>query len=192
MQNLVARAEEVTPPATEPVTIHEAKSQVNLAASDTSHDSELVIAVRGARQQWERDTQEFFISRSMRLTLDGFEEFKFPHRPVTAISSVTYYDLDNAQQTLSSSAYQLDAPHNRIRLAYNQEWPNAIDRWDAVAINYTLGTYSDSTQVPAIAKQAMLLLVGYYFDANRGDFDRPNDQKAYERLVHKYMRSTYP
>ena len=77
-------------------------------------------------------------------------------------------------------------------LAYNQDWPLTLDRWDAVEVNYTLGSVADSTQVSAVAKQAMLLLVGYYFDANRGDHDRPNDQKAYERLVHKYMRSSYP
>lgn len=192
MLNLTARAVESAPPATEPVTIHEAKKQVELAASDTAHDDALFLAMTAARQQWERDTQEYFISRSMTLTLDALSEFRFPHRPVSAITSITYYDLDNVQQTLASSVYQLDAARSQLRLAYSQEWPATLDRWDAVAVNYTLGKYADSTQVPAVAKQAILLLVGYYFDSNRGDNDRPNDQKAYERLVAKYMRSSYP
>lgn len=192
MLNLRARASVVTQPATEPVTIHEAKRQVSLASDDQTADSELALAITAARQQWERDTQEHYITRSMRLTLDELDEFRFPHRPVTAIASVKYYDLDNVQQTLSTSVYQLDQPHNRLMLAYNQDWPLTLDRWDAVEVNYTLGSVADSTQVSAVAKQAMLLLVGYYFDANRGDHDRPNDQKAYERLVHKYMRSSYP
>ena len=62
---------------------------------DQTADSELALAITAARQQWERDTQEHYITRSMRLTLDELDEFRFPHRPVTAIASVKYYDLDN-------------------------------------------------------------------------------------------------
>lgn len=148
--------------------------------------------MQAAREQWEKDTSEFYIRRTMRLTLDCLDEFRFPHRPIYSISSITYYDTDNAQQTLATSVYELDANDGYVRLKYEQEWPDTAVRWDAVQVNYTLGEHEDSTSVPAVAKQAMLLLVGYYFDANRGDNDRPNDQRAYERLVAKYMRSSYP
>jgi len=80
----------------------------------------------------------------------------------------------------------------KVHLKYQQYWPTAIvDRWDAVEVIYVAG-YTSARRVPAIAKQAMLLLVGYYFDANRGDNDRSNDLQAYERLVSRFMRSTYP
>ncbi len=187
-----ARAEVITAPATEPITIHEVKRHVELASSDSNHDTELARAMEDARQQWEQDTSEYFITRTMRLTMDRLCEMQFPHRPVSAIASIKYYDLSNTQQTLSSSVYQLDTPNNRLRLAYDQDWPTTLDRWDAVEINYTLGSHADSTTVPAVAKRAMLLLVGYYFRANKGDDDRAYDLQAYERLVAKYMRSTYP
>ena len=128
----------------------------------------------------------------MRLKLDCLDEFRFPHRPINSISSVTYFDSNNASQTLATSVYELDKQNSYFRLKYDQEFPDTAARWDAVTVNYILGDSADSTSVPAIAKQAMLLLVGYYFDANRGDNDRPHDQKAYERLVTKYTRSTYP
>lgn len=192
MLTTTARATVVTGPVTEPVTIHDAKRQVQLAASDTNHDVSLLQYIAQAREQWEHDTQEYFIARSMRLTLSCIKEMNFPHRPVTAISAIKYYDLNNSQQTLSSSVYQLDAVNSRLRLAYDQSWPTYLDRWDAIEINYTLGAHTDSTTVPAAAKQAILLLVGYYFAGNRGDDDRANDQRAYEHLVRKYMRSSYP
>lgn len=192
MMQTTARAEVVVAPAVEPVSITEARSHVELAASDSNHDTELARAIEDARQQWERDTSEYFITRTMRLTLDSLDEIQFPHRPVTAIASVKYYDSTNTQQTLSTSVYQLDTANNRLRLAYDQSWPTYLDRWDSIEINYTLGSHSDETTVPAVAKRAMLLLVGYYFRANKGDDDRAYDLQAYERLVAKHMRSTYP
>lgn len=181
-----------TEPATEPITIHEAKAHVNIASTDTAHDALLYTYMQAARQQWERDTQEHFISRSVRVRLPYFYEVEFSHRPVTAISSITYYDTGNSSQTLSTNIYELDADEGMLRLKYLQTFPATCDRWDAVTINYTLGSHSNSTTVPPVAKQAMLLLVGYYFDKNRGDNDGQYDMRAYESLVHKYMRSTYP
>lgn len=192
MTKTTARAAEVTPPAAEPLSLAEVRAHVELAATDTNHDTELERAIEDARQQWERDTGEHFIQRSMRLTLDCLEEMRFPHRPVTAIGSIKYYDTGNTQQTLSTSVYQLDTANNRLRLAYDQSWPAYAGRWDAIEINYTLGSHSSDSDVPAIAKRAMLLLVGYYFRANKGDDDRAYDLQAYERLVAKHMRSTYP
>ena len=188
-----ARAEVVTEPAAEPVSLAEARAHVTLAATDTNHDTELSRSIEDARQQWEHDTATFYITRTMRLKLGGFEAFQFPHKPVSEITSITYYDLSNQSQTLDAAVYQLDTPNNRLRLAYDQDWPSTVSRWDAVTVNYTLGEHDDSTTVPAIAKRAMLLLVGYYFEnrdmhANEVVYSR----KAYEALVAKYMRSTYP
>lgn len=182
----------VTPPATEPLTIHEAKRHVEIAATNTDHDVILFGHLTAAREQWERDTGKVLISRSMRMTAPCLREMQFDIRPVTAISSITYYDGDNTLQTLSSSLYQLDTADGRLKQSYLQTWPTSIDRWDAWQINYTAGEHSDSTTVPSIDKQAMLLYVGYLFRGNRGDDDRPNDLRAYEALVHRHMRSTYP
>lgn len=192
MAQTTARAVEVTPPAAEPLSLAEVRAHVELAATDSNHDVELERAIEDAREQWERDTSQYLIQRSMRLTVDRLEEMQFPHRPVSAIASVKYYDQSNTQQTLAASVYQLDAANNRLRLAYDQDWPVTLDRWDAVEINYTLGSHASGATVPAIAKRAMLLLVGYYFRANKGDDDRAYDLQAYERLVAKHMRSTYP
>jgi hypothetical protein len=118
-------------------------------------------------------------------------EVKLPSRPIQSVSSFTYYDSVNTLQTLSTSIYSLDAQSRAIRLTWNESWPVLAIRWDAVAITYVAG-HTDRSLIPAIAKQAMLLLIGYYGFGNKGDNDRPNDLRAYENLVLKFMRSSYP
>lgn len=182
----------VTPPAAEPVTLAEAKAHVELAANNTDHDTTLNRNIEAARQQWERDTSQALIERGMQIVLANIQDgWQFPERPVVSIDSIRYYPNDTIQ-TLDSAVYQLDSVNSILHLAYNQVWPSWAERWDAWEINYTAGEHTSASTVPAIDKQAILLYVGYLFRGNRGDDDRPNDLRAYEALVLRHMRSTYP
>lgn len=175
----------------EPITLAEAKQHLSIANGDTAHDTYVSSLIAAARQQWEQDTQAYLMQRTMVWKLPGLRELQFPHRPVTSIDSITYYDGANSQQTLATSLYDLDTANNAIRRTYLAVWPVTLGRWDAVQITYTLGRYTLVSEVDAISKQAMLLLIGYWFE-QRGDMDRPNDMAAYERLVQRHMRSSYP
>lgn len=189
---ITPRSTVVTPPVTEPVTIHEAKRHVELAASNTDHDVLLFQQITAAREQWERDTSQCLIARTLQLKLANVTDgLRLPDRPVTAISSIRFYPSTTIE-TLSTDIYELDTSTSTLRLKYNQVWPSWSERWDAWEINYTAGEHTDSTSVPAICKQAILLYVGYLFRGNRGDDDRPNDLRAYEALVARHMRSNYP
>lgn len=189
----IPRAEEVTGPAAEPLELYEVKKHLEIASDDITHDSQLNGLIEAARRKWEHDTQHYLMTRTYKVVLESLREFRFPHHPVTAIGSITYYDLDNVQQTLSTDIYQLDTARSQLRRAYSKDWPATLDRWDAATINYTLGSHSASTTVPQIAKAAMKLLVGYYFE-NR-DMLAPDTMQStapYERLVLNFMRSSYP
>lgn len=183
----------VTGPTSEPITLAEAKRQLFLGESDTSQDAELISRIQAAREQWEHDTDSAILTQTLSVTAEHFagREIVLPSRPVASITSVKYYDSANAQQTLSSSLYSLDAKERTIRLNWDASWPTTYTRWDAVLVTYVAG-YASVATVPAIAKQAMLLAITYAQYGNRGDNDRPNDQRAYEALVRRYMRSTYP
>lgn len=186
------RSELVTGPTTEPVTIHQAKKHLEIATSDTFHDDHIYRLIRSSREQFEHDTDQILVKQRLKIVLPMPQEFRFPQRPVSAIVSVSYYDTANVSQTLSSSVYQLDTARHAFRLAYNQSWPDAIDRWDAFTVTYTAGSHDDSTTVPAIAQQAILLLVGHYFE-NRDMIGSQNGTlHAYESLVARYIRSSYP
>ena len=193
MHNEVSRVSVVTAPASEPVTLEEAKKQLEIASSDDTHDDQLLLVIQAAREQWEYDTDSAVMTQTLRMNFEGFQlnEIQLLRRPVASVSSITYYDDGNALQTLATDVYSLHKEARSVRLNFDKVWPSTYTRWDAVTVNYVAG-YSTRQLVPAVAKQAMLLLVGYYFDGNRGDNDRPNDFKAYERLVMRFMRSSYP
>lgn len=183
----------VTAPAAEPVSRVELKKHLEIPTSDTTHDDQIDALIIAARQKWERDTQKFGIKRTMKIETDRFAQFVFPHEPIDSITSITYYDTGNSQQTLSADVYELDSGRRQLRLKYQQDWPSQADRWDAVTITYVLGSAEDSTGVDEIAKAAMKLLAGHYFE-NRDQIlpDNMAGMRAYEALVANYMRSSYP
>lgn len=188
----ISIVEVVTPPTIEPLTLNQAKKQNFLATSDTMHDEELARLIQAAREQWESDTDSALLTQTLRITSPCMHDnVRLPRRPIQSVTSIAYFDGDNATQTVSTDVYSLDKQARTIRRNWNTDWPATYTRWDAVTITYVAGV-ANSSLVPAIAKQAMLLLVGYYFDANRGDNDKPNDMRAYEALVARFMRSTYP
>ena len=189
----LSRPTVVTGPTTEPVTLAEAKRQLFLSESDTSQDAELTSRIQAAREQWEHDTDSVLFTRTLSVTseLFGGRQIALESRPVTSITHIKYYDPSDVLTTFSSSKYSLNAAEDVIELDWAESWPVTSIRWDAITITYVAG-YATTATIPAIVKQAMLLLIAYYHYGNRGDNDRPNDLRAYENLVRRYLRSTYP
>lgn len=121
-----------------------------------------------------------------------YDEIYLPKRPIASITSVKYYDTSNVQQTLATTVYGLDAASRAVRLKHLQDWPTTVlDRWDTWEITYVCG-YASASLVPAISKQAMLLLVGKYFENRDMLIGATYTDRAYEALVAKFIRSSYP
>lgn len=181
----------IQPPTSEPITLAEAKRQVFVAESDVSHDSDLLLRIQAAREQWESDTDSAVMTQTLAVSMSGFpnQEMRL-RRPVQLIESISYYGSDVEPVMVDPDDYSVD-PSGRVRLRSEFAIPSLATRWDAVTVTYVAG-HPGRSHVPAIAKQAMLLFIGYCYEANRGDNDRPNDRRAYEDLVTKFMRSSYP
>lgn len=181
----------MTGPTFEPVTIAQARKQVELAESERAHDQQLELLIQSAREQFEADTDLILGQRTVKVLDEDFDEaMQLQLRPIQSITSIKYYDSSNAQQTLATSYYDFDVSHRKVVLKYNQTWPPVIaGRYDAVEITYVVG-YSTQALIPALAKQACLLLVGNWFEGR--DMLKESDAKTYERLVARASRSTYP
>lgn len=185
--------ESTSGPSSEPITLSEAKKQLEISESDDAHDEQLRTAIQEAREQWEADTDSITCYQTLRIKTEAcIDMLVLPKKPIVSITSIKYYDTTNTQQTLSTSIYSLDTAKAQIRLKYLQVLPSALDRWDAWEIIYQSGYSQDGTLVPAIAKRAMLLLVGHYFENRDMIGSGMADMRAYENLVLKFMRSTYP
>jgi len=173
--------------STEPITLVEAKKHLEIATADTTHDTHVTMLITAAREQWEHDTQSLVVSRAVTEQLESFPEstWRLFYRPATAITSVKYYDSLNAQQTLASSEYTL-TPDGRLLLAVDKDWPDYTERWDSIEVIYVAGA------TPTIAKQAMLLQLDVMFELRGQTKEKDACIRAYESLVARYQRSSYP
>lgn len=189
----VSRPTTVTGPTQEPVTLTQAKKQLEIPSDLSDHDEQLIEVIQQAREQWEHDTDTALLTQTLSVTASHFwDGMELPRRPIQSISSITYFDGDNSQQTLASSIYQLDAPNRRIRLAYLQNWPTTAIRWDAITITYVAG-YAARSSIPGMAKRAILLQLARWFeDRDMLVTSSMSEQQAYDRLVHRMIRSNYP
>lgn len=189
-------------PTSEPVTLAEAKAQCSLDTSD--FDALLERYIQGAREFVEADTDLRLMPQTLVMRLDKFpSEILIPVAPVSAISGITYYDKAGVVQTLSTDVYRADiysAPA-RITLATSQSWPVPEIRPNAVAVTLTAG-YASAAMVPAVAKQAILLIVADWWK-NRETTPMPSGSGAanvpgnairttYDNLVRRLKIGQYP
>ena len=177
----------VTAPTTDAVTLAQAKKQVEIADSDTAHDEHLHELIDRARDEFEADCDLCILPQTWKVYADQlYDGMQLYKGPVQSITSIKYYDTNNVLQTLETSIYNFDAANRMIRLQWNQLWPVATVRWDAFEITYLCGFAT----LPPMAVQAMLILIQDYF-LGREPSKEPTF-KAYQRLVNKMQRSTYP
>lgn len=180
----------VTPPTTEPVTIAEAKTQLNIAASDDSHDTELASLIAAAREEWERDTSIALITRTLEHRLPKFlQVIQLSVRPVITISSVKYIDGNGVEQTVSAADYYLDG--DQVRFLDTFVKPTIQDRSEAVRVTYTAGYGTSSSACPELDRMAIKLSLAHRFE-DRDMIWPAGERKAYEALVAKKMRASYP
>ena len=162
-----------TAPTTEPLTTDEAKAQIR---SVQSLEDTLVDAyVKAARQAAEDYLGRGLITQTWTLALSDFVNvIPLPMAaPLASVTSVKYYDVNDTQQTLSNTVYEVDtkARPGRIALKVGQTWPalNSLRRVNRIEIAYVVGYTSGSAMPPAIL-QGIRMYVGL-MDTNRDGLD---------------------
>lgn len=187
-----------TGPTIEPISLDQAKEHCRIASGETGHDAKLVDIISAAREQVENDTNQALITQTFTLSLDEFPgdgRIYVPMKPLIAVSAITYYDESNAQQTLSSSVYAVNKPLRLVYRDYDQSWPNHVIKPGGIVITFTAGYGTNPATVPAVLKRAMLLQISKWFE-HTGDELAPHGattyDQAYEKLIKRYLRSSYP
>lgn len=153
-----------TAPSTEPITLAQLKAQCRVDTND--EDAVLTLAIAAARAKAENYTGTALISQVWDQTLDAFPcaEIELLKPPVTTINEVTYVDEAGAVQTLSNSAYTLDASTfpGWLLPAFGTDWPATRDQANAVKIRFTAG-YADANAVPADIRAWLLLTAAFIY-----------------------------
>lgn len=183
-----------TQPAIEPITMEEAKKQLEIAGSDSAHDEHIDRLIGAVREEWEQDTSVATITQTIEHIQPRWQAcIRLTVRPVQSITSVKYLDSDEAEVTVDSSSYSLDVARRLLRFKGDYTVPVTSSEWNAWQIEYLAGYGDTINEVPQMDRSAMLLLLGYRFEnrdmmANELIFNRT----AYEAMVAKRMRGDYP
>jgi uncharacterized phiE125 gp8 family phage protein len=154
----------VVEPATDPVSVAEAKEHLRVDLDDENDYIAGLIAA--ATSAVEERTGRQLVSATWRLKLDGFPpEIRLTRVPVVSVSSVTYLDAAGDSQTLSPDNYQVDTDSQIPRILPEPDtyWPvTESGRVNAVTVTFVAG-YGTAADVPERAKLAIKLLVGHWF-----------------------------
>lgn len=157
----------VTAPATEPVTTAEAKLHLRVDIStDDTHIDNLVSAARQHVEAW---LCRALITQTWDYKLASLPSSRYielPLAPLVSVTSVTYVPDGGNSTTFSSSYYAVDADAEpgRVDLVSTADWPSdALRPGLPITVRFVAG-YGSASAVPKAIKQAILLLVGHWYE----------------------------
>ncbi len=163
----------VTAPVIEPVSLQELKDHLRI--DDVNDDALLDAIITAARQHAEFSTRRNLITTLLDLFLDDFpsspDTVLLPFPPLQSVTSVKYFDTDNAQQTIAAADYEVDTSSEpgRLRPVTSKFWPSVRDRVNAVEIRFTAGYGAGIVDIPAGLRQAILIVAATLYE-NRESF----------------------
>jgi uncharacterized phiE125 gp8 family phage protein len=154
----------VTPPATEPVSLAEAK--LHLRVVHSADDTLITAQIVAARERVEKEVRRALITQSWRYARDAFPfgDIALPLPVLRSVTSVEYVDEAGDVVTLDPSLYSVDAFSEPGRIRPSDCWPSTkCSALNAVRVVFEAG-YGASSDVPASIKAAILLYLGDMFE----------------------------
>ena len=181
-------------PAATPVSLIEAKAHLRVEVD--AEDALITSLVQAATDHLDGYTGllgRALVTQTWRQDFNDFTcKMRLPVKPVASIASVTYYDGENQQQTLSTDSYELltDAGGPYIARKADEAWPSTKNRAAAVSVTFVAG--SSAADVPAPIKAAILLLVGHLYHNREAvsSVDLTAVPMAVDALIAPYRRQT--
>lgn len=160
----------ITPPTVEPVSLTEAKAhlRIDIADDDTLIGS-LITAARSHLENTARPKLAM-INQTWEYIADswpGGDTLELRPYPLQSVTSITYTDPDAAATVLASSNYVVDTytQPGRLRLKTAANWPGTTLReLNGLAIRFVAGYGAAGSAVPIQLRQAILLLVGHWYE----------------------------
>lgn len=188
----------VTPPANSPISLDDAREHARIDGS--VEDARLLGMINGAvgdldgKDGW---LGRALITQTLKLTMDRFpsRKIKLPLPPLQSVSSVTYLDSDEVEQTVAAADYRviINATPGFIELQSDKSWPSVGPYSDAVRIEYVAG-YGDESAVPQPIKEWLLATVADRFD-NRAPtvIGAPSSRLSFtDRMLDSFVVRTSP
>lgn len=175
----------VTAPATTPVSLSEAKAHLRVLSDDEDAlINSLIVSATSAVQE---DVGRALVTQTWDYEIPQPRgRVSIPLAPVASISSMTYFDQDDASQSLVVGDYYLfKSPDVAfVEPKDGTDWPNMKDRMDALKITFVAG--QSAGNVDFALKQSVLLLLAHWFEGREGMGDMKEAPIAYSHLVSQH------
>lgn len=159
----------LAPPATEPVTLTEARQFLRLDQGD--EDELLSTLLTASRLMIEAAAGRCLIEQRWRIVLDRWPakgEIRMPLSPIARIEAARVYDMLGAAQTVAEAALTLDRSADPPVIRLTAEVPEIGRDHGAIEIDVMAGYGETAAAVPAPRRQAVLRLAAPWFE-ERGD-----------------------
>lgn len=150
-------------PAEEPVTLAEAKAFLRL--DDEAEDGLVSTLITAARLHVEGITGRALMAQSWRVVLDGWpvdRSVKLPVMPLVSVTAVTAYDADGVGHEVPLAQFWPES--GKLLLPMNVAGMPMLRERRGIEVDYVAGFGSEPGDVPADIRQALLALVGYWFE----------------------------
>lgn len=153
----VRRAERVSEPAVEPVSVGESKTFLRI--DGTTEDALLADLAQAARIVAEQETGLSLITQSWKLVFnDGVaQRVPLPHGPIQSITSVTIFSEAGEETLIDSDSYHLDASNQTLVF-------ETIPYGHRIEIIYVAGFGDAADDVPADIVQGVLLHTAWLYE----------------------------
>ena len=153
-------------PATEPITLVEAKEHLRVDFSD--EDTYIQTLIVSARKYCESYTNKVFITQTWRQNINNFPNvIKLKVNPVVSLTSLKYYDGDETQQTITDSSANLQKDFlsdvGSLHQGLTNAWPSIGSTINPIEITTVCG-YGAASDVPDDIKHAIKIMVSHLYE----------------------------
>lgn len=166
----------ITAPTVEPITLTEAKDHCRVDGTDD--DTLITSLIVAAREYVEGYQNRALITQTWELVLDAWpdgDSIELPLPPLQSVTSLKYKDSAGAETAWAATNYIVDTDSylGRLVLADDISWPSdELYPAGGIRIRFVAGypptgsgeSIDYDANVPQKIKQAMLLLVGHWYE----------------------------
>lgn len=179
---------QTVPPAAKPLTLDELKA--HLRVTHAADDLYITALSDAATLAVENHTFKQLILATWVLLLDDFPCIIVIDKvPLSSVTTIKYYDADNALQTFDAANYTVEKRTNpaTIKLKPEKEWPETYSTINAIEITFIAG-YASAAIIPDPFKHAMKLICGNLYTYRDNLSQKAEMTRASEVLLQPYTK----
>jgi uncharacterized phiE125 gp8 family phage protein len=174
----------ITPPASEPISLAEAK--LFLRIDHGVEDSLIASLIGAAREAVEAGIGRALITRRVRESLDIWRREALNGAvlglgPVTNVVAVRLLADNGSQSVIGPERYRLEGERDRPRLVFPPGVPATLRSVGGIEIEYDAGFAVAAADLPVALRLATLQIVAALYEARQGEAAVPEAARALMR-----------